>query len=279
MATNYYTIALREGGVLRKITKLLFASDGSYMVMVPYHSSSNGVLFKLPVGYSEKADETQKIPFTHVIDAGEVDEKRIKLSHHRSGFIQFSGEGVVSGLDENGAPRGIGLQSWTLDDPAQGPSFGITFLGIDEFAQAKTKDERKISEDGVLFERDELPPSAGNGFILEGFYFSPKDRRFIRQVGNSAYMSLIHPTGIVLDLKVAAADPATCEFAGFVGFTMYPAEVSFGSSQSGYMISSSTGNLQRSPDGKIIGEGLYCAYPDRMKSLDRRSLDYVPSKS
>src|SRR5467141_3186372 len=46
-----------------------------------------------------------------------------------AGFFNFQERGVVSGFDQNGSPRGIGIQSWTLDNPAPGPSFGITFKG------------------------------------------------------------------------------------------------------------------------------------------------------
>src|SRR5437762_8253508 len=114
MSANNFTIALNANGCYRKITKLLFASDGSYMVMVPYHLANKGLLFKMPVNYSSTLDENFAVPFSDILDAGDVDEKRVKLSHHRSGLLQFSGRDVVSGFDQNGAPRGIGIQSWTL---------------------------------------------------------------------------------------------------------------------------------------------------------------------
>src|ERR1044072_398436 len=118
MPTNNYTIAIRQNGQVHKITKILFGRDGSYMVMVPYHSANKGILFKLPVGFSTPLDEPSDVPYSEVLDAGDVDEKRVKLSHHRSGFLQFSGEGVLSGFDSSGNPRGIGIQSWPLDNPS-----------------------------------------------------------------------------------------------------------------------------------------------------------------
>lgn len=91
MTKNDYTVAILSEGQLRKITKVIFGRDGSYMVAVPYHSAKKGVLFKAPVVYSPVLDEERWLPYKEFIDAGELDEKRVKLSHHPSGLVQFSG--------------------------------------------------------------------------------------------------------------------------------------------------------------------------------------------
>ena len=216
MPSNTYTIAILADGQLRKITKLLFGRDGSYMVMVPYHSADKGLLFKAPVTYSPVLGEASAIPYSAVIDAGDVDEKRVKLSHHRSGLLQFSGEGVVSGFDDQGNPRGIGVQSWTLDNPAPGPSFAISFHGLHDFHVATPGEARKLYSDGIVFDIKELPPAMGNGFVLEGFYFPPQARRFLKAIGGRPSMQIVHPVGIVMDLQVALTDPTGCDFPASV---------------------------------------------------------------
>src|SRR2546423_12523824 len=55
------------------------------------------------------------------------DERRLKISHHPDGFLQFSGQGIRSGRDENGNPKGLGTHSFPLNLPTLGPSFGIEF--------------------------------------------------------------------------------------------------------------------------------------------------------
>jgi hypothetical protein len=275
IASKGHTIAILFEGVVRKITKILFARDGSYMVAVPYHNSNKGVLFKIPVTYSRILDEEISTPFSAVIDAGKVDEKRVKLSHHRSGFVQFSGEGVKSGFDEQGQPRGIGVKSWPLENPAPGPSFGVTLLGLHYFRPATSSEVADLRAEGILFDADELPPCVGaNGFVLEGFYYPPKARRFVKLAGATASMQIVHPVGVIMDLKVVLSDPSKCDFPGLIGLTLYPIPVKFGEEKSGYMISSSTGNLRRNDCNELVGDGLYCAFPDGMQSLHRRDLTF-----
>lgn len=281
MPNNSYTIAMLADGQLRKITKLMFGRDGSYMVMMPYHSSNRGILFKAPVAYSPVLDKTSYIPFEDVLDAGDVDEKRVKLSHHRSGLLQFSGEGIISGFDDKGNPKGIGIQSWTLDNPAPGPSFGIAFQGLSDFRAATPKETQNSNcSDWIIFDVKEFPPTPGNGFVLEGFYFPPKGRRFLKCIGSKSSIQIVHPVGVVMDLKAAVADPAACDFPGFIGITIYPNETKFGAQPSGYIVSSSTGNVRRNEKGEIIGgDGLYCVFPDELTNLARRNLDYVQASS
>ncbi len=275
MPSNNCTIAMCVDGQLRKITKVLFGRDGSYMVMVPYHSADKGILFKMPITYVSTVDKPYEVPYSDVIDAGDVEERQIKLSHHRSGLIQFSGKGVISGLDEQGRPRGIGIQSWPLDNPSPGPSFGITFLGVDDFRLASPKDTQLIETEGIVFNFNDLPPAEGNGYVLEGFYFPPQARRFVRYSGGKYSMQIVHPTGIVIDLKVAVADPADCNFPGVIGLTVRPVDVQFGDATSGYMMSSSTGNLRPNEKGELVGDGLFCAFPDGLRNLPRRDLNYI----
>lgn len=275
MASYGHTIAILFEGVVRKITKIVFGRDGSYMVTVPYHNSSKGVLFKLPVTYSRVLDEPTSIPYSAVLDAGDVEEKRIKLSHHRSGVIQFSGEGVMSGFDDQGQARGIAVKSWPLENPPPGPSFGITLLGLKDFRPATPSEIADLRTQGILFDASELPPCPGaNASALEGFYYPPKARRFVKPTGGSASMQIVHSTQVIMDLQVALSDPSSCDFPGLIGLSLYPIPAKFGNETSGYIISSSTGNLRKNDRGELVGDGLFCAFPDGMRSLARRDLNF-----
>lgn len=68
-------------------------------MMSPYHPSKEAVVFIATVNYTL---ETMDISFDELIDVASVedDQQRLKLSHHLSGFIQISGQGIISGLDE-----------------------------------------------------------------------------------------------------------------------------------------------------------------------------------
>ena len=60
---------------------------------------------------------------------------KIKLSIHQSGFTQFSGSGVISGINQKtGEIKGLGLQSKPLSTPINtGPTFGIVLWGLEHF--------------------------------------------------------------------------------------------------------------------------------------------------
>src|SRR5205823_4572639 len=152
------------------------------------------------------------------------------------------------------------------------PSFGITFKWLDDFEIASSTVAQKLDSHGIVFGMDGLAPVIGDGFVLEGFYFPPKARRFVKAVRNKACMQIVHPVGIVMDLQVALADPSGCDFPGLVGFTLYPIQTGI-PAPSGYMMSSSTGNLRKNSNGDILGDGLFCVFPDELRSITRRTLD------
>jgi hypothetical protein len=109
-----YTVVYEKGGHRYKLCKIFFGSDGSYYVTSPYHPAEGATLLKATVNY---ALSEMEIPVEQAIDAAaaEDDELRIKLSHHPDGFLQFSGQGIVSGKDADGNIRSIGVMSWPLD--------------------------------------------------------------------------------------------------------------------------------------------------------------------
>lgn len=127
-----YTIALKKDNVRYKLCKIFFGLDGSYYVTWPYHPANRAHLLKLTVNY---ALPEQDLPLSEALDVGVLDddERRLKLSHHLDGFLQFSGPGVTSGKDTSGVIRGMGVQSWPLTSPTIGPSFGVAIAGVERF--------------------------------------------------------------------------------------------------------------------------------------------------
>ncbi len=91
-----YRILLNDGDKLLKICRIIYGSDGSFYVSVPYHPEKKAVLFILTVNYRR---QQQDIGFKEAIDlAGYTDEEvRLKYSHHPDGLIQFSVLGFCLG--------------------------------------------------------------------------------------------------------------------------------------------------------------------------------------
>ncbi len=207
-----YRIVYEKGGIRYKLCRLFFGPDGSYYVTSPYHPSGEAVLMKMTVNY---AHPEMAIPLTQAIDIASVDddEKRLKLSHHPDGFLQFSGPGITSGRDTEGNIRGIGVMSWPLDAPILGPAFALAVRGVEKFEQ-----ESRPKGETCTFRHEELTPTqSADLLILEGYYFPPRWRRFVRtEADGSKSISIIHPAHAVLKLKVVLL-PENCPRPGFIG--------------------------------------------------------------
>jgi hypothetical protein len=198
-----YTIIYEKDGTPHKLCKIFFGNDDSYYVTSPYHPAEGTVLFKATINY---ALDEMYLSLEQALDVGaaEDDEKRIKLSHHPDSFLQFSGQGIVSGKDHEGNIRGMGVMSWPLDRPTQGPSFGLTMSGLDHFEKAD-----RVRDIACVFKHEELTPMPGPYvFILEGYYFPALWRRFVRvRPDGTRVIPLVHPVGVVIELKAIRVHP------------------------------------------------------------------------
>lgn len=118
MTGGKYTILFERVDGRYKICKVWFGKDGSYYVSVPYHPAKKAFLCKQTMNYDTSVvytiDGGDFLPISEALDVASSDNKRIKLSHHPDGFIQFSGSGVISGKRPDGIIKGMGIQSWRL---------------------------------------------------------------------------------------------------------------------------------------------------------------------
>ena len=265
-----YTIVYEKDGNRYKLCKIFFGNDGSYYVTSPYHPAQGAVLFKATVNY---ALSEMDISLEQAVDvaASEDEEKRIKLSHHPDGFLQFSGQGIVSGKDAEGNIRGIGGMSWTLDRPASGPSFGLTMYGLERFEKAD-----KVKDIPCVFRHEELTPLPGRyATVLEGYYLPAVWRRFVRvRPDGTRIIPIVHPARAVVELK-AIFPSERCARQNFFGLEMYTIPLLEGEvHEAAFSISGSTGNLRENEQGQVLGDGIFCRYPRSFDASSQRSLDY-----
>jgi len=270
MSYGKYTVVYSKRGVDHKLCKVWFGGDGSYYVTSPYHPDGKAWLFRVRVNY---ALNSKTIPFEELIDTASVDddERRLKLAHHPDGFVQFSGQGILSGKAADGTIRGMGVMSWPLDRPVRGPAFALMIRGVENFERAT-----EASGERVTFSDTELSevPEA-NTFKLEGHYFPGLWRRFIRvESDGTRTISVLHPAKAVLKLKVLF--PAErCAFDGFIGLEFYTdrEEEEFAESPQ-FALSGPTGNLRKNLEGQWTADSIQCMYP-RGDVQVQRVLDYV----
>lgn len=161
-----YLVVYEDNAATYKLCRIWYGGDGSYYVTSPYHPAKEAFLYKATVNYARSEME---IPISELVETAAFDDnkRRLKLSHHPDGFVQFSGEGIVSGKDKDGKIRGIGVVSWPLEMPVRGPAFGVTIVGIKRFVRAES-----IDENVCKFTHREVCLMPGPvKFSLEGYYF------------------------------------------------------------------------------------------------------------
>lgn len=170
-------IAIAESGrPTRKLVKLVPLSDGGFAITAPYHHARNGFLFKHAVDYSQRHI---RIPFAELVPY--TAEDRVKLSLHLDGFVQFSGESpgrIVSGREEDGTPKGLGIMVNRLNTPlsTEGPTFGLLAWGIEEF-EGLASDSAMVFTEGDTYYRHTTKDD-WNAYLIEGFVYP---RSFLRR--------------------------------------------------------------------------------------------------
>jgi hypothetical protein len=273
MRSRNHIVVFETPAARHKLCRVLFQNDGSYAVVCPYHTAREAVLFKATVNYSRKEQEValeQTVDVAHSTDP----DARIKLSHHASGLVQFSGPNVMSGVDEHGNIKGVGVQSWPLSQPVKGPAFVLTIWGVEHFEQAGA-----LKKAVCKFTSDELHTAAQPAaLVLEGHYFPSRWQRFIRRSeAGEPTIDIFHPGGAVLRLK-ALLPHATCMLQGFFGIELYWAYGQNDMAVPSLVFSSSTGNLRTNDEGEQLGDAVYCMYP-RGDLKGRRSVDWPVPQS
>ncbi len=269
MAHSSYRIVYERGDRQYKLVQIVFGRDGSYYVTSPYHPEGKAILLLATVNY---ALGQMAIKNEDAIELASVDDeqKKLKLSHHVSGWVQFSGEAILSGFDENGEPKGVAVRSWPLPRPVRGPAFGATIRGIEQF-QEHTGTRRGGT---CVFRANEVVTEPGADVIfVEGQYFPSAWRRFIRsRADGTMIITVNHPAGAALSLKVLLP-PEKCALQGFIGVEVYAQLDDSQTPTPSFMLAGPTGNLRKNDEGQYLADGIFCMYP-RMDINARRSVNY-----
>ncbi len=269
-----YTVSYCAAGRTVDLCKIIMGGDGSYYVTAPFHPHNRAIAAIMTVNY---AKPPQVLRFDEALEVAVLDDddRRLKLSHHPDGFIQFSGEGVLSGRNEDGSPRGLGTQSWPLRQPTLGPSFGMVF-GDPHRSGRPTNDRPRT----VIFQEEDIAHMRKGelaGLRIAGHYLPVRWREFVQRIGPDHYeVGIVNPGAqAVLRLRALLA-PIDSDLPGIIGLQAVPHGWVMASGEAGYMVTSSTGNLRRNEDGDLLGDQLVCVYPRPNLSdpIDYMSLNY-----
>jgi hypothetical protein len=266
MKSNKTTVILQNGDTKYKLMKIIFTNDGSYSVTAPYHNEKKAFLFKAVVDYTKNGlfyiDKSDTIENTSLED----DDLALKLSHHPSGFLQFSGKGIRSGQNADGSPIGMGIQSWTFSAPVPGPAFSVTIKNYRDMAKSTLPNAKELCI------RIGMISGASDDTItcIEGYFIPKQYEHLIYEKNNAEYVVIEHPAG-ALNLHVVRPKQIRNYF-GFVGLHVYALKVNPEWKNYEYFFSTSTGNLVWEGKKMVKGTCLMAMYPNietqRLPSLN-----------
>ena len=238
--TEQIRICIEEKGIIYKVSSIYLLNDGSFKLDVPYCPYDEGFVFKYPIDYSKRKSEIPVSSFSKKFKA----QSRPQLSIQASGFIQFSGQGITSGLDELGKPKGVGVYSNPLDRPVRsGPTLGATLWGINKYKEAKGLSPKEIilRENDFIKRilRDEPLNSPRNTilntYIIEIFVLTENFGKRIRKTDKGEVLTLDFPQyyecpGAIFTFPIIRLLNHT-SFLGilpFIGNTEWPEKSEFG---------------------------------------------------
>jgi hypothetical protein len=252
-------LAYSDGSVEVDLARIVFGGDGSYYVTAPYHPANRAIAGKYEVNYNPKRPQTISL-VTGGIEVATIDddEQRLKLSHHPDGFLQFSGEGIRSGREADGSPKGLAVMTWPLKMPTYGPSFQLVFSDPRDCGRPTRRRPNTLvfaEADMAHMRRAEL-----RGLTVIGYYFPPRWREFVYRDGNCWWMHIVHPDGqAVKRLRVILSGVDTA-YAGLIGLEARPHGLPDAHGP-GFLLASSTGNLRHNAAGDVLGDQLICSFP------------------
>jgi hypothetical protein len=188
------------------------------------------------------------------------DKQRLKLAHHPDGFLQFSGEGITSGRDSTGAPKGIGTFSWNFLQPTLGPSWQVIFSDPVRCGRPSAARARTVVLPEAEIEHMRGPRSSG--LTVMGYFFPTPWREFVYfDASGNPWLDLVQPKAqAVRRLRVLLASKQS-DFSGLIGLEARPHDLEGPDGEPAFFLTSSTGNLRRNAAGELIGDQLLCAYP------------------
>jgi hypothetical protein len=225
------------------------------LVTAPYHNQKKAFLCKAELDY-QKYEQTISLSKTIENTALDDDDLALKISHHPDGFLQFSGNGVTSGKNPDGTPKGIGIQSWPLSSPPRGPAFGVAIKNYQDMAQSTRPDVEELCVDFETISGDDNDTN----IIVEGFFIPKELESRIYRENNLEYISIADPSGIIIKLHVVRPTK-TNRYFGFIGLHIYIQALDAKWKDYEYIFSTSTGNLGF--DGNTTkATGLYAMYPN-----------------
>lgn len=177
-------VCIKEDDKIYKVISVkIDREDESIYVFFPYYKEKQAFIFQHKHKYKSGRQKIKKSQITKEF----IVDKTAKLSIHKNGFVQLSGNGILSGIyEETGNPKGVGVFSSPLDNPvSSGPTFCFQCWGLSDGFELLTQRKKDIqyiildkNKDDFV-ERKNVKDKKSNTYILEFFIFPKEANQFV----------------------------------------------------------------------------------------------------
>jgi hypothetical protein len=264
-----------------RVLKITPHSDGGFDVHFPYCDIKGEFdlgSINIPIA-SSRSSNRFLIPISDMPQKFKSKSK-IKLSIHQSGFTQFSGHGITSGINQKtGEVKGLGLKSKPLSTPINtGPTFGIVLWGLEHF-RAQSAFDLFGRENKVVIPQHEYfceeNPLVADGYSIHGFVIPTKHARNISlDVWGPKFVTKLPAKGNKLYTLRPILLPKSNIFIALVVEKMH-IEMDKDKPVAGFIVGSSQ-EINKDSKGRVWGKQLIAAYPkgpfsagEKLVSLDK----------
>ena len=178
-------VCIREGGKIYKVISISASeTDESIYAFFNYCTRNDAHVVRFEHrnrrGGAQMIDPSQT---THEF----IVDSNAKLSIHKSGFVQLSGNKIESGFDKTtGKSKGVGVFSSPLDTPiASGPTFGFQCWGVDKGFTELTSRKKGVQyiildrAENDFREREIEKDKQPNTYVLEFFLFPKEASKYV----------------------------------------------------------------------------------------------------
>ena len=187
-----------------------------------------------------------------------------KLTHHFDGKAQISGEGVLSGFEKDGTPKGAGIQSFPLTTHNDGGAvFGFLTWGCQKSCR-DSKSNDIILTPNLKYTHTSHSDKDLNGYVVKGFYILKK---YISP-NNQIPQKIIYNNPIEGDIEITIV-PSPEHIPGVIGLLATFSNHGF-KDEFGFTLNGAPGRIY----DKHFCDCLSIIYPFQGSSKDDTKLDY-----
>lgn len=188
-------ICIKEANKIFKVISVDATKDGSLNIFFPYCKEKSAHIIQHTHKYKGGLSVIKRSQITKEYIVNET----TKLSIHKSGFVQLSGNNIKSGFYKTtGESKGIGVFSSPLETPVQsGPTFAFGCWGLEhgfELLNNRKKNIQYIILDkgsGSFTERKWPKDKRLNQYLLEFFIFPKQANGYVYEYNSEPFINHI----------------------------------------------------------------------------------------